>query len=126
VLPLCSLLAVFSLRALVCADSSSPLVWSPSGRYAAEVWERNCGIATGFNTRVFLRAESNRLPLRHMLEDLRGDGYVFQSRNALREIDLEWLGERTLLITCIDGGYRIGQADEVWGDVEIHYRCAEE
>lgn len=71
-----------------CANEISQTVLSPSGQFAAVVFNRNCGATTGFNTQVSI-VTSGTVP---------GEGGNVFIANGSIGLSLQWRGDAELRI----------------------------
>jgi hypothetical protein len=74
----------------MCANEVSQTLISPSGRYVAYVFSRNCGATTGFNTQVSV------LPTTHKPPQESGNTFISGRQVPLV---LQWQGDESLKIT---------------------------
>ncbi len=95
-----------------CGNVVKAEVVSPSGRYRATVFERNCGATTGYSTHVSLREAREPFDPSKQKRVLTVAGQP--------TVGLEWNGERALTVV-LSGGKTFTKL-ETWRDVRIVYR----
>ena len=96
-----------------CADTVKAEAVSPSGRYVATVFERNCGATTDYSTHI----------------SLSGSGESFDSSKGTRVLTLggkeavaiDWSADGTLSVALPEGATAFTRL-ETWRDVRIVYR----
>lgn len=97
-----------------CGDEVLSEAPSPSGKYIATVFERDCGATTDYASIVSVRDSS---------ADFDGDdeeSYVF-TIDGRYKIDIQWDDERELVVTGLKASEDIVVQLEVWRDVKIRY-----
>ena len=94
-----------------CSDLVKAEVESPDGKYAATVFERDCGATTGLTTNLSLRAA--RRPF-----DPRAVPVLIVAGQS--KVTVEWTSEDRLTVNVQEG--TIFREDDVWREVHIHYR----
>ena len=84
--------AFFLVGCGLCGDQVFSAKHSPNGRMNARVVERDCGATTSEYTLVVLRGRFSLLGF--------GETVIFSSRYGHPDLNLKWVGENRLIVTC--------------------------
>jgi hypothetical protein len=94
-----------------CENTVKSEIQSPDGRYAATLFERNCGATTDFSTIVSLRESSVRF---------KGDDLGVVIVKGQRKLDLVWDSNTKLRLRCHDcRADDIFKQERTWKDIDI-------
>lgn len=95
----------------MCGNEVSQTVLSPSGKFAAVVFSRNCGATTGFNTQVTILPAGPKMP--------NAPGNTFIANGTL-PLTLRWQTEAALQIGGIGNVAPLKKESQVSG-VTVSY-----
>ncbi|MDR7270316.1 hypothetical protein J2X20_002974 [Pelomonas saccharophila] len=95
-----------------CENNTVAKVASPSGRFSAVVFSRNCGATTGFNTQLSI------VPADDAPGEETGSAFIADGTVPLK---LEWISDTELAVSGTQGSKNFKQERHVRG-VLISYR----
>jgi hypothetical protein len=82
----------FSSLPDMCGNEVFQEVYSPSNKYKAVVFQRDCGATTGFSTQVSI------INAKDVLENEGGNAYIANNHPNETKLKLTWLAEQSLEI----------------------------
>jgi hypothetical protein len=105
----CSILVVPDL----CENEFQKELRSPSGKYVATVFHRECGATSGFNT---------QLAIRRSWRGFSADSGKVLAIGGRYPLDVKWADERHLLVSL--PADKIYVQEDAWNDVKVEYKSA--